>query len=152
MKNPRHTAILRLIGTRAITTQEELRQALLDNGFDVAQATVSRDIRELALVKCIGQNGQYRYAVAETDTDELLARQSGVFKFAITGADYAGNMLAVRTLNGMANAACAAFDGMRWEGMVATLAGDDTFFVLCRSEGYASQMRDAILRYVHVEK
>ncbi|MDR1410363.1 MAG: arginine repressor [Oscillospiraceae bacterium] len=148
MKNPRHAAILRLIGTRAITTQDELRQALQDEGFDVAQATVSRDIRELALVKVIGQNGQYRYTVAETDNDELLARQSGVFKNSVVGADYAGNTLAVITLTGMANAACAAFDGMRWEGMVATLAGDDTFFVLCRSEGYASQMKDAILRYI----
>jgi len=148
MKNPRHAAIMRLIGTRAITTQEELRQALLDDGFDVAQATVSRDIRELALIKVIGQNGQYRYTVAETDTDELLARQSSVFRHSVTGADYAGNMLAVKTLTGMASAACAAFDGMRWEGNVATLAGDDTFFVLCRSEGYASQMKDAILRFV----
>ncbi|MDR3345020.1 MAG: arginine repressor [Oscillospiraceae bacterium] len=148
MKNPRHTAILRLISTRAITTQDELRQNLIDEGFDVAQATVSRDIRELALVKVIGQNGQYRYTIAETDTDEMLARQTNVFKHSVTAADYAGNMLAVKTLTGMANAACAAFDGMRWEGMVATLAGDDTFFVLCRSEGYASQMKDAILRNI----
>ena len=148
MKNPRHTAIMRLIGTRAITTQEELRQALLDDGFDVAQATVSRDIRELSLIKVVGQNGQYRYTVAETDTDEMLSRQSDIFKLAIIGADCAGNMLAVKTLDGMASAACAAFDGMQWEGNVATIAGDDTFFVLCRSEGYASQMRDAILRSV----
>ncbi|MDR0883682.1 MAG: arginine repressor [Oscillospiraceae bacterium] len=145
----RRDAILRLIATRAITTQEELRQALLDEGHDVAQATVSRDIRELALIKTVGQNGQYCYAVATgEDTDELLSRQSEIFKLAVIGADCAGNTLAVKTMQGMASAACAAFDSMRWEGNVATLAGEDTFFVLCRNEGFASQMRDAILRSV----
>ena len=148
MKNPRHAAIMRLISAKPIATQEELRQALLDDGFDVAQATVSRDIRELALSKVVGQNGHYRYTMAEVDTDELLSRQSNIFKHSVISADNAGNMLAVKTLTGMGNAACAAFDGMRWDGNVATLAGDDTFFVLCRSEGYASQMRDAILRLI----
>ncbi|MCL2023495.1 MAG: arginine repressor [Oscillospiraceae bacterium] len=150
--NERHVLILELIEKRAISTQEELRQALIDNGHDVSQGTISRDINELCLVKSPGQTGQYRLVVSEKTPDEMLQRQSEIFKLAVKSADFAGNTLVIKTLEGAANAACAAFENMRWDGNVGTIAGDDTFFVLCRSEGYAEQMRDAILRFLRQSK
>jgi len=98
----------------------------------------------------LGQNGQYKYALTKTESDELVSRFQSIFAQSVISADYAGNMLVIRCYTGMANAACAAFDSMDWEGLVGTLAGDDTIFALCRSEGYASQMKDAIKRLVHI--
>ncbi len=152
MKRNRHEMILSLIAQQSVATQEDLRQLLLDHGFDVTQATVSRDIKALQLIKVQGQNGQYKYALTKSKSDELLTRFQSIFVQSVVSADYAGNMLVIRCYAGMANAACAAFDSMDWEGLVGTLAGDDTFFAVCRTEGYASQMRDAIKRLLQKEK
>lgn len=146
MKRRRHELILALISKQNVATQEELRQLLEDNGYDVTQATVSRDIKELRLSKVLGQNGQYKYALTKTESDELVSRFQKIFVQSVVAADYAANMLVIRCYTGMANAACAAFDSMEWDGLVGTLAGDDTIFALCRTEGYASQMKDAIKR------
>jgi len=149
MKEKRHQLIMDLITSQTVSTQEDMRQLLLDHGYLVTQATVSRDIRELRLSKVLGQNGQYKYALTKTESDELVSRFQSIFAQSVVSADYAGNMLVIRCYTGMANAACAAFDSMEWEGLVGTLAGDDTIFALCRSEGYASQMKDAIKRLLH---
>lgn len=146
MKTERHELIMNLIANQTVSTQEDMRQLLLDHGFDVTQATVSRDIKELRLTKVLGQDGRYKYAQTKTESDELVARFQSIFVQSVVSADYAGNMLVIRCYTGMANASCAAFDSMEWDGLVGTLAGDDTFFALCRSEGYASQMKDAIKR------
>lgn len=137
---------MRLIEKYPISTQEELLNRLRESGFDVTQATVSRDINELRLVKMIGANGQYRYVANRTDSDELVEKFNAIFTQSVISCDYAGNTIVIRCHTGMAQAACAAFDSMHWDGLVGTLAGDDTIFALCRTEGYASQMRDAIQR------
>jgi len=152
MKRKRHDLILNLIAHQVVSTQEEMCQLLLDNGYNVTQATVSRDIKELRLTKIQGQNGQYRYALTKTKSDELVSRFQSIFVQSVVAADYAGNMLVIRCFSGMANAACAAFDSMEWEGLVGTLAGDDTFFAVCRTEGYASQMKDAIKRLIQAQE
>lgn len=146
MKRNRQKLILGLIEKYELATQEELIQKLRDHGLDVTQATVSRDIKELRLVKSMGLNGKYRYVINQADTDEdgLVLKYQSIFVNSVISADYAGNIICIRCYTGMANAACAAFDSMRWEGLVGTLAGDDTIFALCRTEGYASQMKDAI--------
>ena len=123
-------------------------QKIKDSGFDATQATVSRDIKELRLVKTMGANGQYKYAVTKTESDELLSKFRSIFAQSVVSADYAGNTIVIRCYTGMAQAACAAFDSMHWEGLVGTLAGDDTIFALCRSESYASQMKDSIKRLI----
>lgn len=146
MKQSRHEMILHLITNQNVATQEDMRQLLLDHGYEVTQATVSRDIKALQLNKVQGQNGQYKYAVMQTKSDELVLRFQNIFVQSVVSADYAGNTLCIRCFSGMANAACAAFDSMEWDGLVGTLAGDDTIFALCRTEGYASQMKDAIKR------
>ena len=102
----------------------------------------------LRLVKTMGANGQYKYAVTKTESDELLSKFKSIFAQSVVSADFAGNIIAIRCYTGMAQAACAAFDSMHWEGLVGTLAGDDTIFALCRSESYASQMKDSIKRLI----
>ena len=144
MKKRRQEAILEIIEKYDLSTQDELLQKLKDSGFDATQATVSRDIKELRLVKTMGANGQYKYAVTKTESDELLSKFRSIFAQSVVSADYAGNTIVA----GMAQAACAAFDSMHWEGLVGTLAGDDTIFALCRSESYASQMKDSIKRLI----
>jgi transcriptional regulator of arginine metabolism len=146
MKKKRHEQILKLIENYSISTQDELLKRLRENGFEATQATVSRDIKELRLVKTMGSNSTYRYTVGKTETDEMLEKFYSIFANSVISADYAGNTIVIRCYTGMAQAACAAFDSMKWDGLVGTLAGDDTIFALCRTEGYASQMKDAIQR------
>ncbi len=146
MKKKRHEQIIKLIENYNISTQDELLKRLRENGFEATQATVSRDIKELRLVKTMGSNNTYRYTVGKTETDEMLEKFHSIFANSVISADYAGNTIVIRCYTGMAQAACAAFDSMKWAGLVGTLAGDDTIFALCRTEGYASQMKDAIQR------
>ena len=146
MKKRRQEAILEIIEKYDLSTQDELLQKLRDSGFDATQATVSRDIKELRLVKTMGANG--KYAVTKTESDELLSKFKSIFAQSVVSADFAGNIIAIRCYTGMAQAACAAFDSMHWEGLVGTLAGDDTIFALCRNESYASQMKDSIKRLI----
>jgi transcriptional regulator of arginine metabolism len=146
MKRKRHDLIIKLIEKYSISTQDELLSRLRDNGFEATQATVSRDIKELRLVKTMNSTGQYRYVPNKTDSDELVAKFNAIFVQSVIMADYAGNTIVIRCYTGMAQAACAAFDSMQWDGLVGTLAGDDTIFALCRTEGYASQMKDSIQR------
>ena len=153
MKKRRQEAILEIIEKYDLSTQDELLQKLKDSGFEATQATVSRDIKELHLIKLsddgdMGANGQYKYAVTKTESDELLSKFRSIFAQSVVSADYAGNTIVIRCYTGMAQAACAAFDSMHWEGLVGTLAGDDTIFALCRSESYASQMKDSIKRLI----
>ena len=148
MKSKRQEKILELIEKYNIETQEELIARLAECGIESKQTTVSRDIKELRLVKTMGANGQYKYAVTKTESDELLSKFKSIFAQSVVSADFAGNIIAIRCYTGMAQAACAAFDSMHWEGLVGTLAGDDTIFALCRNESYASQMKDSIKRLI----
>ena len=148
MKKKRQEAMLEIIDKYELSTQDELLQKLRDFGFEATQATVSRDIKELRLVKTMGNNGQYKYAVTRTESDELISKFRSIFVQSVVSADYAGNTIVIRCYTGMAQAACAAFDSMQWDGLVGTLAGDDTIFALCRTEGYASKMKDAIKRLI----
>ena len=110
MKKRRQEAILEIIEKYDLSTQDELLQKLKDSGFDATQATVSRDIKELRLVKTMGANGQYKYAVTKTESDELLSKFRSIFAQSVVSADYAGNTIVIRCYTGMAQAACAAFD------------------------------------------
>ena len=131
MKKKRQEAMLEIIDKYELSTQDELLQKLRDFGFEATQATVSRDIKELRLVKTMGNNGQYKYAVTRTESDELISKFRSIFVQSVVSADYAGNTIVIRCYTGMAQAACAAFDSMQWDGLVGTLAGDDTIFVVC---------------------
>ena len=95
MKKRRQEAILEIIEKYDLSTQDELLQKLKDSGFDATQATVSRDIKELRLVKTMGANGQYKYAVTKTESDELLSKFRSIFAQSVVSADYAGNTIVI---------------------------------------------------------
>ena len=138
MKAGRQAKILELIAEYQIETQEELLFALREAGFAVTQATISRDIKELQLVKQMGKNGRYCYTSgASTQNGEPARDLQSIFSHAILKVDYAGNTVVIKCRSGMAQAACAALDSRRIEGVVGTLAGEDTIFVLVRSETQA---------------
>ena len=144
MKTKRHSKILELISEKDISTQEDLLVYLRESGFDVTQATVSRDIKELRLVKTMVSDGKYRYSPAASDNNSDVSTKFAVFNQSAKSVDYANNMIVIKCYTGMANAACAVLDAMNHEGVVGTLAGDDTIFALCRTPENASQMKDAI--------
>ena len=144
MKKRRHETIIRLIEQNCLSTQTDLLEKLKEEGFDTTQATISRDIKDLRLIKKVDELGRSRYAVDSGDSGELLGKYKSIFGHSVISADFAGNTLVVKCYTGMAQAACAALDSMQWEGLVGTLAGDDTIFALCRTPENASQMKDAI--------
>lgn len=150
MKNTRHGKILELIERYSIDRQEELLAYLKENGFDVTQATVSRDIRELRLVKAAMGGGQYRYVAASgvTKNTHTPSRFETIFRESVLRVDYAGHTVLVKCYTGMANAACEVFDAMVWSDVVGTLSGDDTFFVLMRTEDAAKAITAEIARYI----
>lgn len=135
MKKKRHALILKLIAENEIATQDELLSLLQQNGFQVTQATVSRDIKELQLVKSSVKNGPTKYTVSPHETQNKHAKKFyNIFAQSVVSVVAAGNMAAIKCYAGTANAACAAIDSMQMPEVLATLAGDDTLFVLCKSE------------------
>lgn len=133
MKNARQTEILRLIGKYHIETQEELADLLDKEGFQVTQATVSRDIRELQLIKVSDGPGRSRYSVIQKDMAPLNKKYSRVLKDAYVSMDAAGNLLVMKVVPGMAMAAAAALDALGWDAIVGCIAGDDTIFCAIRT-------------------
>lgn len=129
MKDKRHSAILEIIGSNAVQTQEALRKELYERGIEVTQATLSRDINELGLIK----RGD-RYSVPEKSGTEIPP----LLKESIKSVDHAMNTVVFKCRSGMAMAVCATFDSLNFDSVVGTLAGDDTIFVLMRSEKEAA--------------
>ncbi len=133
MKTKRQTKILELIRENNIETQSGLLEKLNESGFNVTQATVSRDIKEMRLVKVPGNNGVYKYA-AETVSEEDKESHAYLFVTAITSIDYAHTLVVIKTKTGMAQAVCAALDSKSRAGVLGTIAGDDTIFVATRAD------------------
>lgn len=139
MKKRRLQAILTLIKEHAVSTQEELLELLQRDGFDVTQATVSRDIKELRLIKTTDASGVYRYKQLE-DGQAAVPKFAGIFADSVISVVSAVNDVVVRCYAGMANAACAAIDSMEFPEVVGTLAGDDTIFIIAKSEQAAKSL------------
>ena len=149
MKAKRHAKILELIGNKHINTQEELQAELGKNGFLVTQATVSRDIKELRLIKSLSNDGSYHYTTHQKEKgSDLSFKFHAIFSESVRGVDYAQNLVVVKCYTGMANAACAVLDAMNHEGVVGTLAGDDTIFVLMRDEKMAVALVENIKKLI----
>ena len=139
MKKQRHNAIKKIIEEQNIGTQEEILSILLAMGYKVTQATVSRDIKEMKLVKTHVSSGQYKYVFAQ-GTGEEDEKYRSIIRHGVIGADYAGNTAVIKCYSGMAQATCAALDAISDDdGIVGTIAGDDTIFVLLRSEQGAKE-------------
>lgn len=133
MKYSRHSKILEIIDTQEVETQEELANALKKNGFNVTQATVSRDIKELRLIKVLTKDGKYKYATIKQQESVISERFLKLFRDSVISLDHAGNMVVIKTLVGAANAAAAAIDALDVKSIVGSIAGDDTIFLLVRT-------------------
>lgn len=137
MKKRRQAKILELISNNEIETQEELQELLFEAGYEVTQATISRDIKELRLVKDLSAKGRYIYSTGKKIIDNFNHRAGGIFAESIISIDYALNTICIKCFSGMAGAACAAIDSLTINDVLGTIAGDDTIFVLCRNEDCA---------------
>ena len=134
MKYSRHSKILEIINKLEIETQEELAKALCDAGFNVTQATVSRDIKELRLIKVLTKEGRYKYATLKQNEASMSERFKKLFRDSVLSIDYAQNIIVIKTLVGAANAAAAALDALNLKDIVGSIAGDDTIFILIRNQ------------------
>lgn len=133
MKTSRHAKILELIKKNDIGTQEELSERLEQEGYQVTQATVSRDIRELKLTKVALDNGKQKYAVLPETNQDMTQKFVRVFKDGFISMDMAQNILVIKTVSGMAMAVAAALDAMDCHEIVGSIAGDDTIMCAVRT-------------------
>ena len=148
-KGDRLQTILRLVQEHPISRQEVLLDYLRKEGFDVTQATISRDIRELCLVKAATAEG-YRYVSSHSEVlnPKMQARFETIFHEPVLGVDFAGHVVLVKCYSGMANAACEVFDALKWKNVVGTLSGDDTFLIVARSERDAKTICTELGHYI----
>ena len=143
MKNARQTEILSIIQDVEVETQEQLLEQLRLRGYNATQATISRDIKELRLVKELSGRGRYRYTLSDRkNSPGLDARLRNIFKEGVTSVEVAQNIVVVRTMPGLASAACSALDNMQIPNMVGSLAGDDTGILIMRDTA-AAQLFEA---------
>ncbi len=139
MKSQRQAKILEIISTKNVETQEQLLEALQKEGFRGTQATISRDIKELRIVKELTSLGTYRYSASANEIDSsFIGRLNTIFRECVVKFDYAQNIIVIRTLPGLASAAGSAIDAMNMNSIVGTLAGDDTVIVIMRDNHAAA--------------
>lgn len=139
MKSQRQAKIIEIVSTQDVETQEQLLEALQSAGFYSTQATISRDIKELRIIKELTKLGTYRYRTASTEmTGSFSARLNAIFKECVTSFDYAQNMVVVHTIPGLASGAATALDAMHLGVVLGTIAGDDTVFVVMRDTNAAA--------------
>ena len=137
MKVERHSKIVELIGKYEIETQEELAEKLNEAGFNVTQATVSRDIRELKLTKLQAENGRQRYMVLESPRGTSAIKYIRILKDGYMSMDMAQNILVIKTVSGMAMAVAAALDAIQFHEIVGCIAGDDTIMCVVKTSEQA---------------
>ena len=133
MKTARHEMILALIEKYDIETQDDLAKKLRENGVNVTQATVSRDIKELRLIKVLLDDGVYKYATVDKAETGLKDRFYRIFTNSVISLVSCGNLIIIKTVSGTANAAAEAVDSMKWPEILGTIAGDNTIFVAVKN-------------------
>ncbi len=134
MKSVRHDLILDIIDKKDIETQEELAAELKARGVKVTQATVSRDIKELRLLKVLSENGGYKYATAERAEKGMSERFIRILAESVMSIESAVNLIVIKTISASAQAAAEAIDSLKWPELLGTIAGDNTILVIARSE------------------
>ena len=146
MKRFRYTKIKEIVQSRPIETQEELAKALQEEGIEVTQATVSRDIKELMLIKVPTSDGHYRYALSQ-EQNMLMSknRMARLFQDSIVRVDSALNQIVIHTMPGSANMVAAAIDLAKWENVIGTIAGDDTILIITNSTGSVPKITKVIV-------
>ena len=148
MKTKRQTKILELIKKYEIETQEDLSAYLEQEGYQVTQATVSRDIRELKLTKVSLTNGRQKYIALLETNEDLSQKYERIFRDGFISMDIAQNLLVIKTVSGMAMAVAAALDALQLHEIVGTIAGDDTVMCAARSTEDAIRVIDKLRKFV----
>ena len=148
MKSARHQAILDLIEKYPIDRQEDLLEHLRRAGFDVTQATVSRDIRELGLTKMSVDGGSQRYVSVQNTEAVMNDKLLRILKDGFLSVDMAQNMLVIRTVSGMAMAGAVALDALKWHEILGCIAGDDTIFCAVRNTEEAYEVMNKLNKIV----
>lgn len=149
MKIARHGKILEIIENHEVETQDDLAEMLRNEGFDVTQATVSRDIRELKLTKIATTSGRQKYAILTGSDSEVSERLIRVFREAVIKMDFAQNMIVIKTLEGMGMAVGVAIDNMNNGEILGTISGDDTVFCVVRNQNQASVIIEKLYKIIH---
>ena len=144
----RHTKIIELIKNNEIETQEELSLLLHKSGFPVTQATVSRDIRELKLMKVPADNGKQRYSMLVSEEKEISQRLTRIFREGVISIDFAGNMVVVKTLEGLAMAVGASIDAMGFAEVIGSIAGDDVIICIVKSQDIAESLMNKLNKII----
>ena len=151
MKSKRQEQILALIQDHDIETQEQLLDELKKSGFQATQATISRDIKQLRIIKELGPNGTYRYVSSPKPVEHAFsAKLNMIFRQCVTSIDYAQNLIVIKTMPGLANAACSAIDKLELPELLGTLAGDDTCVVIMRDNASAATFYAEIREQIEV--
>ena len=146
MKTLRHATIKKIIENHIIETQEELAEALCKESIKVTQATVSRDIKELMLIKVPVGEGRYRYAFpVESNSAFLQPRMERIFQDSVVGMDHSENIVVIKTLPGTAQAVAAAIDNSKWPDIIGTVAGDDNILVVVKPMDAVSKVMTKLL-------
>ena len=139
MKSQRQAKIMEIISNQNVETQEQLLAELQNAGFRSTQATISRDIKELRIVKELTSFGTYRYSAASGEVaGTFSSKLNTIFRECITGYDYSQNIIVIRTIPGLASAAASALDAMNMSVVLGTIAGDDTVFIVMRDNNSAA--------------
>ena len=147
MKSSRHMAILKIIKENDVETQYDLARLLQENGYNVTQATVSRDIKLLNLIK-VSENGRQKYVVYANEENGNNGKYNTILKEGFVSMDMAQNILVIKTVAGMASAVCAALDAMKWNEIVGSIAGDDTIMCAIRSVDDTVKVMDKISKII----
>lgn len=148
MKGQRHIKIREIITNREIETQDELVEALRSSGFQVTQATVSRDIKELMLIKVPTDDGRYKYSMPTAQRYNPVQKLQRALVDSFVHIDHTGNLVVVKCLPGTANSVAVLIDNMEWPDLLGTICGDDTILMICRSEEYALFIIDQIMSFI----
>lgn len=148
MKNGRHRKILEIIRENEVDTQEKLMKLLEEQGYPVTQATISRDIHYLRVVKIPNGAGHFKYAETGGESTVNSAKFLDMFADNVASVSRGQNIVCVKCLTGMAQAVCASLDKLHWDNIVGTLAGEDTIFVLCRTDKDAQVLTEEMQKFL----
>ncbi len=147
IKNDRQQKITELISTYNISTQTELTNRLIEAGFDVTQATISRDLQEMRVIKTMLSDGTYKYTASGGEI-KINDKLQTVFEQCLISVDYAINIVVLKTMSGAAQAVGYALDNFTWEEIVGSIAGDDTIMIVVRNEKSAKQLVAKLAKYI----
>ena len=146
MKSVRQEKIIDIISNNEIETQEELADRLCAEGYNVTQATISRDIRELKLTKVLTESGKQKYVILQSPQYDMAKKYERVLKDGFISVDSSMNIVVVKTISGMAMAVAAAIDGLSFEGILGSIAGDDTVMCVVKTPEKAMEIMENIAR------